>query len=98
MRPAHMVITACFIGLGLLDLYLIAFCGMDASISRFLQMGGQQSNLVLIVLGYILGHIFGFMEPNNYKCPECNIVKRVEPCVECRERKNKNGGNNNTGS
>jgi hypothetical protein len=60
MSTTRLVITTVVIALGIYDLAAIKFGGVDASISRYFQKAGKYPGPVF-VLGYICGHIFGWM-------------------------------------
>ncbi len=64
MTLTRMIITAAIIILGIYDLFAVFWGGVDATISRVMKDAGIQNPFVIFVVGYICGHIFGFMSPN----------------------------------
>jgi hypothetical protein len=69
-----MIITAAIIILGVYDLFVAFWGGLDSSISRAMQDAGFKSPTIPFVLGYICGHWFGYMKPNCPKCPNCKKI------------------------
>lgn len=57
------VLTVGFIILGIYDFIVVCRTGVGTSISRVMQRAGFRSPTVCLVIGYILGHIFGYMPP-----------------------------------
>lgn len=63
MSLTNIVLTACFIILGIYDFIVVARSGVQTSISRELQRIGFKSPVVCLVIGFLLGHWFGYMPP-----------------------------------
>lgn len=61
------IVAASILFLGLYDIYAILFGGEDASISRFMQNAGLRQPYIVLVVGFIAGHIFGYMKPTSTK-------------------------------
>ena len=60
-----MIVTACVIILGIYDLIAVATGGVVSSISRFLQDAGFRAPALVFSIGFICGHIFGYMPPKS---------------------------------
>lgn len=71
MTLTRMMITGAVIALGIYDLIAVMWGGIGDSISYQMQLAGNTSPVVVFVLGYIAGHIFGFFPP---RCPSCGEV------------------------
>lgn len=67
MSTTGIVVTACFISLGIYDMIVVMRKGVGCSISRFMQRVGFKSPIVCVVIGMLLGHFFMYMPP---ECPE----------------------------
>lgn len=65
------ITTGCIIALGIYDLYAVASGGVSSSISQFMKTSGADAPFVIFTIGYICGHIFGFMRQ---KCKNCGGV------------------------
>ena len=76
MTLTRMIITAAIIILGIYDLFAVFWGGVDSTISRVMQDAGMKSPTVSFVLGYICGHILGYMPP---KCPNCRSNEHKSP-------------------
>lgn len=63
MTITAQIITAVVIGLGIYDSVVVLRTGVGTSISRVMQRAGFRSPLVVFVVGFICGHIFGYMQP-----------------------------------
>ena len=59
-----MVTTGLIITLGIYDLIAINQGGLPLSVSRFLQ---NSAPFVSFVVGFVCGHIFGYMKPDDNK-------------------------------
>jgi hypothetical protein len=66
MTYTRLICTILIIALGIYDGVMVALYGIDGSVSRYFQDIGYGSPFVLITLGYILGHFFGWMTPNPF--------------------------------
>ncbi len=73
MTLTKMIITAAIIILGVYDLFAAFWGGVDSTISRVMQDAGFRSPTIPFVLGYIAGHVLGYMPP---KCPNCRSKER----------------------
>lgn len=71
MDTTSMVVTGCFIFLGLYDLVVVTRSGVASSVSRFLQRSALKSPIVSIVFGAMIGHLFMYMKP---ECEPCTVV------------------------
>jgi len=49
--------------IGLYDLWMASYYGVDHTISRYLQVASFDTPTVPFTIGYICGHIFGYMKP-----------------------------------
>lgn len=63
MTRTALVVTTLVITLGLYDLYAVAVGGVELSISRFMQNSAFEAPFVPFTIGFICGHIFGYMPP-----------------------------------
>lgn len=63
MTTTALVVTIAFITLGIYDLVVVTFFGTGRSISRFLQGTALRHPFVGFVFGFIAGHLFGYMAP-----------------------------------
>jgi hypothetical protein len=63
MKPTAMIITASVITLAIYDLIAVFCGGVPSSISRTMQNAGLDAPFIVFGLGFICGHIFGYMPP-----------------------------------
>lgn len=63
MTRTAIVVTASVIALGVYDLYAVSSGGVASSISRFMQQSGFDAPFIVFSVGFICGHIFGYMPP-----------------------------------
>ena len=63
MSLAGLVVTIVVIALGIFDLALVLFGGTGSSISNFLITVGFKDPVVVFMVGFICGHLFGYMQP-----------------------------------
>jgi len=63
MSKTSVVVTGTVIALGIYDLYAYSIGGVELSISRFMQDAGLNSPFIVFTVGFICGHIFGYMPP-----------------------------------
>lgn len=63
MRTTALVTTILIITLGIYDLVCVVVGGTSASVSRFLINAGFQAPMVVFSIGFICGHLFGYMKP-----------------------------------
>jgi len=75
------IITACVIALGIYDLYAVSTGGVESSISRFMQDSGSSAPTIVFVVGYICGHIWGYMHPKSKKTGTITYKKDREDSV-----------------
>jgi hypothetical protein len=66
------VVTACIIILGIYDLFAVSFGGEITTISWYMQCSGFDAPFVVFTVGFIAGHIFGYLKPD---CPVCRRNK-----------------------
>lgn len=62
------VVTVCVIALGIYDLWAVSTGGVTSSISKFMQNSGFDAPFIVFTVGYISGHIWGYLKP---ECPIC---------------------------
>jgi len=68
MKLTGVIVTGAVIALGIYDLVVVVGdMGIQYSVSRFLQNAGLEAPMVTFAIGFVAGHIFGYMPP---KCPE----------------------------
>lgn len=65
MTRTALVVTGGVIALGIYDLYAVATGGVVSSVSRFMQEAGFDAPVIVFVVGFICGHIFGYMPPKD---------------------------------
>jgi hypothetical protein len=65
MKPTAIAVTGGVIALGIYDLVVVAVGGVDVSVSRFMQDAGLQAPWIVFTIGFICGHIFGYMPPKS---------------------------------
>lgn len=63
MTRTAMIVTAGVIILGIYDLVVVSLGGVESSVSRFMQDSGFKAPAVVFAVGFICGHIFGYMPP-----------------------------------
>ena len=63
MTLTAMVITATITALGIYDLWAVARGGVGTSISRYMQRSALRHPLIAFAVGFVCGHIFGYMAP-----------------------------------
>jgi len=64
MTRTASIVTGCVIALGIYDLWTVNFGGgLEYSVSRFMQNSGIDAPFVTFTVGFICGHIFGYMKP-----------------------------------
>jgi hypothetical protein len=59
------IVTGCVIALGVYDLWAVASGGVESSISRFMQNSGIRAPWIVFTVGFICGHIWGYMPPKD---------------------------------
>ena len=67
MSRTALVVTTCVIVLGIYDLWTVAVGGVESSVSRFMQDAGFSNPTIVFTIGYICGHVFGYMPPKKEK-------------------------------
>lgn len=75
MTYTRLFMTAAMIIIALYDLVAVTFFGVDGSVSRWFQETGFNQPFVILVIGFLLGHFFGYMPPKWYPQP----TKSTEP-------------------
>ena len=63
MTLTALVVTTAVIALGIYDLWAVTFGGVGSSISRLMQRSALRHPFIAFTIGYICGHIFGYMAP-----------------------------------
>lgn len=63
MKRTAKIVTTAVIALGIYDLYVVSTGGITSSISRFMQNSGIDAPVIVFAVGFICGHIFGYMPP-----------------------------------
>lgn len=63
MTRTALLVTAGVITLGIYDLAVVTCGGIELSVSRFMQGAGADAPMVVFTVGFICGHIFGYMPP-----------------------------------
>jgi len=61
MTPTGLFMTTVIIVIAIVDCIAVTVGGVDASVSQWFNTVGLKSPAVLLGLGYLLGHFFGFM-------------------------------------
>jgi hypothetical protein len=67
MTRTAMVITACVCVAGIYDLIAVFTGGVEPSISRVMQQAGFDAPMVVFAVGFVAGHIFGYLPPKGTK-------------------------------
>lgn len=67
MTRTAMVTTGLIIILGIYDLIAINHGGLPLSVSKFLQNSALEAPFVSFAIGFVCGHIFGYMKPDDNK-------------------------------
>lgn len=67
MTRTAIIVTGCVVFLGIYDLIAVTTGGVVSSVSRFLQWAGFQAPAIVFAMGFIAGHIFGYMPPRDTK-------------------------------
>ena len=65
MKTTALFCTAITITLGVYDAYMVTFYGVEASISQYLQNTAIDSPIFSFAIGFICGHVFGYMKPTS---------------------------------
>lgn len=60
---AGLVTTILIITLGIVDLCFVLFGGTGSSVSSFLINAGFKSPVFVFGVGFVCGHLFGYMTP-----------------------------------
>lgn len=63
MPMAGLVTTILIITLGIVDLCFVLFGGTGSSVSSFLINAGFKSPVFVFGVGFVCGHLFGYMTP-----------------------------------
>lgn len=61
MSKTALVTTILIIVLGIYDLVCVVTGGVDRSVSQFLANVGFTSPMVVFAIGFVCGHLFGYM-------------------------------------
>lgn len=65
MSMAGLVTTILITIAGVVDLYFVLISGTGSSISNFMINAGFKSPMVVFALGYLAGHLTGYMYPKD---------------------------------
>lgn len=63
MTMTALIVTIVVISLGLYDLWAVTYGGINWSISRFIQRVSFKSPVFTFMVGFVCGHLFGYMAP-----------------------------------
>jgi len=63
MPLAGLITTIAIITLGIVDLAFVVISGTGSSISNFMINVGFEAPMVVFTMGYIMGHLTGYMRP-----------------------------------
>jgi len=69
MSTAGLFTTILIIILGIVDLCFVLFGGTGSSVSSFLINAGFASPVFVFGVGFVCGHLFGYMRPDDEKKP-----------------------------
>lgn len=67
MTRTAMITTGLIITIGIYDLIAINHGGLPLSVSKFLQNSALDAPFVSFTVGFVCGHIFGYMKPDDNK-------------------------------
>jgi hypothetical protein len=84
MKNTALVITICMIVLGIYDFYVVAFLGMDSTISRVMQVSGFASPWIPFCFGALAGHFWMYFPPK-WKNSESLVKQMSERLIETDE-------------
>ena len=79
MTLTAIVVTGLIITLAIYDLVIVSLGGVHSSVSRFMQRSALKSPVIAFAVGFVCGHIFGYM------APEPEIVPTPVPAVEMED-------------
>lgn len=63
MQLTHFLMTVAVIVLAIYDLIIVSVGGVDWSVSRWVQNIGFDAPYLILTIGFLLGHWFGYMPP-----------------------------------
>lgn len=63
MTTTALVTTILIIALGIYDLVCVTLGNTSISVSAFLVNAGAQAPVVVFAVGFICGHLFGYLKP-----------------------------------
>lgn len=63
MSKAGLITTIFFTAFMIIDLFFVLFTGTGTSVSNFLVNVGFKSPMVVFGMGYLMGHLTGYMVP-----------------------------------
>lgn len=84
MRLTGILCTAVMIILGIYDAIIVMNHGVGCSISQWVQETGFASPAFVLMIGFLLGHFFGYMPPK-WKNSEKLIKQMADRLVEYDE-------------
>lgn len=79
MTYTKLFVTIAMIIIGLYDAVAVTFFGVDGSISRYIQNLGFSSPIFVLMVGFLLGHFWGYMPPEWYKKQPMKTVQPIDP-------------------
>lgn len=85
MTLTAIVVTGMIITLAIYDLIVVCRGGVQSSVSRFMQRSSLKSPVVAFAVGFICGHIFGYMAPEPLNKPD--DIQQVESQSVLKETK-----------
>ncbi len=68
MKTTALVTTTLIIILGIYDLVCVTLGDESISVSAFLVNAGFRSPMLVFAIGFICGHLFGYMKPVRNDC------------------------------
>ncbi len=90
MKNTALIITICMIVLGIYDFYVVAFLGMDSTISRVMQVSGFASPWIPFCFGALAGHFWMYFPPK-WKNSELLVAQMSKRLVETNQMTITNG-------
>ena len=65
MKWTAFITTVVVIALGIYDLVMVSFFGIETSISQFVINLGFHAPVFVFMVGFVCGHVFGWMPPKD---------------------------------
>lgn len=63
MTLTAIIVTGLIVTLAIYDLIIVCRGGVQSSVSRFMQRSALKSPVISFAVGFVCGHIFGYMAP-----------------------------------